>query len=58
MEINELKIQIFDIIRQQEVLVTQNNQLEQVKRNLITKLTELEKISQEANDGEDIQTDN
>jgi len=42
-EINNLKVQIFDIIRQQEVLQAQTNQLEQVKRALVTKLTDLEK---------------
>ena len=42
-EINNLKVQIFDIIRQQEVLQAHTNQLEQVKRNLVTKLNDLEK---------------
>ena len=41
-EINNLKVQIFDIIRQQEALQVQANQLEQVKRNLVTKLQKLE----------------
>ena len=41
-EINNLKVKIFDIIRQQEVLQAQVNQLEQVKRNLVTKLQQLE----------------
>ena len=41
-EINNLKIKIFDIIRQQEALQAQNNQLEQVKRTLVEKLQKLE----------------
>lgn len=49
MEINELKIQIFDIIRQQEILVAQNNQLDQVKQSLVAKLMELEKTQQGGN---------
>ena len=57
-EINNLKVQIFDIIRQQEVLQAQTNQLEQVKRNLVTKLNELEKYQagipiEQANAAED-----
>ena len=41
-DINNLKIQIFDIIRQQEALQLQSNQLEQVKRTLVGKLQKLE----------------
>ena len=41
-EINNLKIKIFDIIRQQEALQLQSNQLEQVKRTLVEKLQKLE----------------
>ena len=41
-EINNLKVQIFDIIRQQEALQLQSNQLEQVKRTLVEKLKNLE----------------
>ena len=41
-EINNLKVKIFDIIRQQEALQLQSNQLEQVKRTLVEKLQKLE----------------
>lgn len=57
-EINNLKVQIFDIIRQQEVLATQNNQLEQAKIGLVKQLQILENTPQEEENGEDIQTDN
>lgn len=57
-EINDIKIRIFDIIIQQEALAAQNNQLEQAKRSLLTRLAELKNTPQEANDGEDIHTDN
>jgi len=54
-EINNLKVKIFDIIRQQEVLQAQANQLEQIKRSLVAKLTELEKVQPgEKADGQDL----
>ena len=57
MDINELKVQIFDIIRQQEILAAQNNQFEQVKRSLVAKLAELEKTQQEEENDENIHTE-
>lgn len=39
-EIKELKVQIFDILAHQEQLAYQNQQLEQMKQELVRKLQE------------------